>query len=330
MKWLYASLLCACGNDLPSSGSCAIPTASSEPVVTPVALVGQAAYFDDLHFAPALGKLIAAPEGVGRMFLVDPETLDVTTIGTSGGTASADADARNVYAIDRGSDRVVAYDATSGDLITSVNLDANPDYIRLAPGGTELWITLPGRDRIDIVAIGGDPVSLARVDSVSISGAPEGLTFGEGRAYTQTGGRAITIDIASRLVVGEADSGCGASHGFPQVDDAYGLVFSGCHASGGAGVVSRDGDQVSGIEVGGDAAVLAYDGARHHFYLRGDPGSDLAMIAVCPDGGMSEMARVPISDSGHASTVDDLGNVWVADAKTGGLFRISDPFESTE
>ncbi len=328
---LLAIVLAACGNDLPSSGSCALPAANGEPVVTPVPLVGQAATFDDLRFAPALGKVIATPEGVGRMFVIDPVTLDVMTIATSGGTASADADENNIYTIDRGGDRVIAYDATTGEVVTSLDLDANPDYIRLAPGGGELWITLPGRDRIDIVAVTGDPVSLSRIDSVSIPGSPEGLTFGEGRGYTQTGGRAIAIDIASRLVIGDYDTGCGSSHGFPQVDDTYGLVFSGCRAGGGAGVVGIDeGDRVSGFEAGGDAAVLAYDGTRHHFYLRGDPGSDLAMIAVCPDGGMTEMARVAISDSGHASTIDDLGNVWVADATSGGLFRISDPFESTE
>ncbi|MBA2542202.1 MAG: hypothetical protein H0V17_21355 [Deltaproteobacteria bacterium] len=321
--------LVACGNDLPPSGSCAVPAASGEPVVTQVPLVGQAATFDDLHFAPALGKVVAAPEGVGRLFLVDPETLEVQTIGTSGGTASADADAQYVYALDRRNDQIVVYDVRDGGVLTSLPLDGNPDYIRLAPDG-ELWVTLPGKDRIDVVAITSDPVSLTRVGSIAISGAPEGLTFGNGRGYTQTGGRAVTIDLAERLVIGEHDTGCGASHGFPQVDDGYGLVIGGCAASGGAGVVSRDGELLTGFEAGGDAAVLAYDGARHHFYLRGDPGSDLAMLAVCPDGGMTEMARVQISDEGHASTVDDLGNVWVADATTGGLFRVSDPFASTK
>jgi DNA-binding beta-propeller fold protein YncE len=319
-----------CGNDLPSAGECAIPAATGDPVVTQVPLVGQAAFFDDLRYSPALGKVLAAPEGAGRIFVVDPETLEVAMISANGGTASVDADARTIFAADRGNDRIVAFDAASGALLTSIDLGANPDYVRVVPGGGELWVTLPGEGRIEVISIAEDPVALARVDSIRIPGAPEGLTFGEGRGYTQAGGSAITIDIAQRLVVGEDATGCGSSHGFPQVDDGYGLVVAGCGSAGGAAVVSREGKQLTGFEAGGDAAVLAYDGARHHLYLRGDPGSNLAMIAVCPDGGMTVMAEVPISDSGHASTVDELGNVWIADATTGGLQRVSDPFAGTE
>lgn len=328
MKWLLLVAIAGCGNDLPASGSCAIPAASGEVVVATVALAGQPAYFDDLHYAPALGKVLAAPEGVGRLFVVDPETHDVTTIATSGGTASADADDRTIFTIDRANDRVVAYDATTGAPSGSLDLDGNPDYIRVVPGGGELWVTVPGRDRIDVITVTG--TSLARVDTIAIPGAPEGLTFGEGRGYTQAGGRAIAIDIARKLVIGEWDTGCGTSHGFAQVDDGYGLVVAGCGSSGGAVVLTRDGKLRTGFEAGGDAAVLAYDRARHHLYLRGDPGSALAMIAVCPDGGMSVMAEAPISDEGHAATVDERGNVWIADATTGGLIVVSDPFASTE
>jgi hypothetical protein len=327
---LFLALVAACGNDLLPPGECTIPVATGEPVVTPLPLVGQAATFDDLHYAPLLGKVLAAPEGVGRLFVVDPETLEVATIGTSGGTTSADADATTIYALDRSNNRLVAYDASSGEMVTALSLDANPDYVRVVPGGGELWITLPGASRIDVVAITAAPVALARVASIALPGAPEGLTFGAGRGYTQTGGRAITIDLERRLVIGEHDTGCGASHGFPQIDDGYGIVVGGCGTAGGAATVSRDGRPLAGFEAGGEAAVLAYDGARHHLYLRGDPGSNLMMIAVCPDGGMSVMAEVPTSDQGHASTVDELGNVWIADATTGGLFRISDPFASTE
>ena len=95
-----------CGNDLPPPGSCAIPSAAGEPSVMAVPLVGHEAYFDDLHFAPALGKVLAAPEGVSQLYVVDPATLEVKTIATTGGTASADADAAFIYTVDRSNDRV--------------------------------------------------------------------------------------------------------------------------------------------------------------------------------------------------------------------------------
>ena len=321
--------LVGCSNQLQGPGECAVPAATGAPVVTPVPLLGPA-YFDDLRYSPALGKVIAAPEGEMWIFLVDPETLETTMIATGGGTASADADEQTIFSVDRFNDRVEAYAAATGDRLASLPLGASPDYVRVVPGGGELWITVPGQDRIDVVAVTGTPPTLARVDSIAIPGAPEGLTFGEGRGYTQAGGRVIAVDIASRLVVGEWDTGCAASHGFAQVDDGYGLVFAGCKSSGGAAVLSREGEEVGGFEAGGSDAVLAYDSARHHFYLRGDPGSTLAMLAVCRDGAMSVMAEVPIPNEGHASTVDGLGNVWLADATTGGLIRISDPFASTE
>ena len=323
-------VLAACGgNDLPPPGSCAVPLASGEPTVAAVPLVGQAAVFDDLHYAPALGKILAPPEGVGRLFVVDPVTHATITIATGGGVASADADATTIYAIDRSNDRVLAYDAATGELVTSLALDGNPDYVRLTPDGGELWITLPGQDRIDVIAVTTNPLALARVDSIAIPGAPEGLTFGTSRAYTQASGRLIAIDIARKLVVGEWDTGCAVSHGFAQVDEGFGLVIAGCDAGGGAGVLAQDGALLTGYEAGGDAAVLAYDAARHHLYLRGDPGSNLKLIAVCPDGGMSVMAEVDISNEGHASTVDGRGSVWVADATTGGLLVVADPFAST-
>jgi hypothetical protein len=329
-RCLLLVAIAGCGNDLPSSGACAIPSASGEPTVVQVPLVGRPAGFDDLRYAPALGKVVAAPEGAGRIYLVDPDTLEVTQIGATGGTASADADATTVYAIDRANDRVVAFDIATGSPISSANLDGNPDYMRLAPDGKEIWITVPGLDRIDIVSITGTPPTLARSGTIRTPGAPEGLTFSNGRAYTQSGGRAIAIDFASKTVVGDWDTGCGSSHGFPQVDDGYGLVVGGCDSSGGAAVLSREGDLRTGIEVGGDATVLAYDHARHHLYLRGDPGGNLKMIGVCRDGGMTVMAEVAISSSGHASTSDERGNVWVGDATTGGLQKINDPFASTE
>jgi len=327
---LLVLALAGCSNSLKDPGQCPVPAATGEPVAALVPLVGQPAYFDDLHYAPALGKVLAAPEGVARMYVVDPETMTATMITTSAGTASADADARTIFTVDRSNDQVTAYDATTGEKVASLRLGANPDYVRVVPGGGELWVTVPGQDRIDVIAVTGAPATLARVGSIEIPGAPEGLTFGNGRGYTQAGGRVIAVDIARRLVVGEWNTGCDASHGFAQVDDGYGLVFAGCKSAGGAAVLSREGKELTGIEAGGTETVLAYDSTRHHLHLRGDPGSTLSMIAVCADGGMSVMAEVPIPNEGHAATTDARGNVWLADATTGGLVRITDPFASTE
>ncbi|HEU0033469.1 MAG TPA: hypothetical protein VFQ53_22715 [Kofleriaceae bacterium] len=315
----------ACGNDLPPPGECVVATGDGEATAVNVPLVGRAAGFDDVRYSPQLGKVVAAPEGTGRVFLVEPDSMATTQIAVPGGVASADASATTVYAADRGNDRIVAFDAASGAAGPTRDLGANPDYVRVAPTTGEVWVTLPGRDRVDVL----DGASLQPLGSVDVSGAPEGLTFDRGgRAYVQNGGRVIAIDVARRVVVDEWDSGCGASHGFPQFDDDYGLAIAGCRSNGGVGVIAN-GDAVAGFEAGGGEAILAYDPVRHHLYVRGDPGPTLDVLAVCSGGGTSVLARVPISDSGHGATADDRGHVWVADATTGGLIRITDPFPAT-
>jgi hypothetical protein len=314
--------LAACGNDLPSAGSCDVPAGADAPTVMQVPLVGQAASFDDLRYSPQLGKVLAVPEGTGRLYIVDPDTLEVTMAGVPGGAGSVDASATTIFVADRGG-RIVSVDATTLQQTGSQTVSGTPDYVRFSPSTNEVWVTLPGGDRIEIL----DAATLGPITSIDLPVAPEGLVFDAGgRAYTQGGGDAIAIDVARRLVVGEWNTGCGSSHGFPQVDDAYGLVIAGCSSNGGAAVLTDSGDLRSGFEAGGSAAILAYDGARHHLYLRGDPGSTLDILVTCPDGGLGVLARVPISNRGHGATADDRGHAWVCDATTGGLQRITDPF----
>jgi hypothetical protein len=46
--------------------------------------------FDDLRYAPDLGKVVAVPEGPGTVYLVDPDSNAVTQIPVPSGVASAD------------------------------------------------------------------------------------------------------------------------------------------------------------------------------------------------------------------------------------------------
>jgi DNA-binding beta-propeller fold protein YncE len=313
--------LTACGNDLPGLGSCELPPGPAAPELVQVPLFGQATSFDDLAYSRQLGRVIAAPQGTGRLYVIDPDTLETQVASVPGGTSSADADATQIYAADRGNDRIIVLDATTLESVGSIELGHNPDYVRVAPTAPEIWISMPGADRIEIY----DAATLAGLDTIEIGG-PEGLTFDQGgRAYTHSGGNAVVIDVASRSVVGKFDTGCGSSHGFPQADPARDIVIGGCGSSGGAGVIAN-GELVSGIEVGGSAAILAYDDARHHLYLRGDPGDTLDILGICSDGSMSVLAEVPISRCGHGAVADDKGHVWVCNEQTGGVQRITDPF----
>lgn len=314
MRVLAVALLAGCSS-LPPPGTC--DAAAVTITVEPVALGGLAAY-DDLRFAPALGKVVAAPEGTGAIYLIDPDSLAVEMLAVPRGVGSADASATTVYAADRDGNQIVAL---AGGIVHHGAVPGAPDYVRVAPTTGEVWVTIPARDRLEIF----DPRGLAPIGSVIVPGPPEGLTFDTaGRAYVNTLGSIIAIDVARRAIVGEWGRGCAIPHGFPQVDEALGLAVGGCAGGGGAGVVGFEGELRAGYQAGGGAAVLAYDHARHHLYLRGDPGTTLAVLAVCSDGELGELARVAIPGHGHASSADDRGHVWLADATTGGVLRVTE------
>jgi hypothetical protein len=318
---LWLAVVAGCGNDLPPPGACAVPATNRTVDVDPVALGGPAG-FDDLRYSPQLGQVVAAPLGTGRIGLVDPASLAVTSLSAPTGVASADASATTIYAADRGQRRIVAIDVASGHMVAAQAVSGTPDYVRFAPTTDEVWVTLPGSSRLAILGANG----LAPLGAVSLAAAPEGLTIDGGRAYTNADSRVVAVDLAGRLVAGAWPTGCGRSHGFPQVDPVYQLAFGGCAADGGVGVVTMQGELRAGFEAGGGDALLAYDPTRHHLYVRGDPGATLYILAACRDGMLGTLAQVPIPSRGHGASADDQGHVWVADATTGGLLRVTDPF----
>ena len=324
-RCLVLAGIAGCGNHLPPPGMCDVPTSGETVTVTPVALGGTPASYDDLRYSPELKKVVAAPSGTGQISLVDPDSLAVQMLPAPRGVYSADASASTVYAADRGSNHILAIDIASATTIAAQAMPGTPDYVRFSPTTSEVWVSLPGTNRLEIL----DAANLAAIGSVTLPGPPEGLTFDGERAYTHANGRVLAIDVARRLVTGEWDTGCGFSHGFPQVDDQYGLAFGGCFSNGGVGVVTMQGNVRAGFEAGGGEAILAYDQVRHHLYLRGDPGGTLDILATCSTGWLGGLAKVTIPNYGHGASADDRGHVWVADATTGGVLRITDPFAAT-
>jgi len=321
---LWLVVVAGCNNSLPPPGTCDVATTGETVDIQLVALPpgGGPAAFDDLRYSPELGKLVAAPPGTGFISLIDPDTLAVQQLAAPPGVESADASATTVYAVDRANSRIVALDVATGATVAIGAVPGTPDYVRYSPTTNEVWVSIPATSRLEIFDAG----SLAAIGSVTLAAPPEGLTFDGDRAYTNANGRVTAVDVQRRLVVGAWTTGCGYSHGFPQIDDAYQLAFGGCFQNGGAGVVTMHGELRAGIEVGGGEAVLAYDPVRHHFYLRGDGAPAFDIIAVCSDGELAVLASVALSAEGHASSADGRGHVWVADATTAGVFRITDPF----
>lgn len=324
MRRFMLVVVASCGNNLPPPGTCDVATNGDTVTVMPVAL-GRPGAYDDLRYSPELKKVVAAPGGTGQVFLIDPDSMAVQMVPAPGGVYSADASTSTVYAADRGGNAIHAIDIASATTVAVQPMPGSPDYVRFSPTTKEVWVSLPGTNRLEIL----DAASLAPIGSMTLPGPPEGLTFDGDRAYTHASGRVLAIDVARRLITGEWDTGCGFSHGFPQVDNQYSLAFGGCFSNGGVGVVSMQGKLRAGFEAGGGEAILAYDPVRHHLYLRGDPGETLDILATCRTGELGVLAKVTIPKYGHGASADDRGHVWVADAATGGVVRITDPFPGT-
>jgi YVTN family beta-propeller protein len=259
MRWISLILVAACGNSLPPPGSCDTPTTGTPDVrLVPLGPAMPAAY-DDLRYSPALGKVVAAPEGTDVISLIDPDAMAVQPLTAPRGVGSADASATTVFAADRVNSRIVAIDIASNTIIAMQNLQGSPDYVRFSPMANEVWVSMPGTNRLEIL----DAATLSPIDSVTLPAPPEGLTFSGSRAYTNANGRVTAVDVQRRTIVGEWEDGCGYSHGFPQVDDAYQLAFGGCFANGGVGVVTMHGELVAGYEAGGGEAIVAYNPTLH-------------------------------------------------------------------
>ena len=323
MRWGLV-LLAGCGNSLPPPGSCDIATNGATPDVQLVSL-GRSGSYDDMRYSPQLGKVVAAPEGAGLIALIDPDSLSVQSLPAPD-VGSADASATTVYAADRGGNRIVAIRIADGSIVATGDIAGPPDYVRYSMATNEVWVSVPATNRLEI----HDASTLARIGSVTLPAPPEGLTFSGANAYVNANGRVTAIDVLHRTVVGEWEDGCGYSHGFPQVDDAYHLAFGGCFANGGVGVVTMQGELKSGFEAGGGEALVAYNPTLHHLYVRGDGKATLDILATCKTGELGLLASVPISTYGHGASADDRGHVWVADATTGGVYRITDPFMGTQ
>jgi DNA-binding beta-propeller fold protein YncE len=322
---------CSGGNDLPPTGECVVDGADgiAAPVGEPVDLPGTVTGFDDLGYSSSLGRVLVGPLGAGAAYLVDPESLEVTAIsGLPVGSASiADGDGF-VFVADRQGSTVVVIDPGAAVVAASFGLGSRPDYVRFAPATHELWVTEPGEGRIEVLSFtaSGSP-TLAHVSYIDVAGGPEGLVFdgSHGRAYAHASGELAVIDVASRAVTARWPTQCDGSHGIPVVDEARGLVFAGCAAAGGAAVLDQDGGALlAGYEAGTGEALLAYSPALGHFYLRGDPGAQVDVLAVCGDGGMSVLGKATAPQFGHGLVADDRGAVWGCDAQAGQILRFED------
>src|SRR5436309_11580452 len=150
------------------------PGGAGEPSkATPIPLPGGEGGigFDDLSFAPTLGKLLVPAGRTGNLDLVDPVSRQIHPIagfsaqgsfvqGHGEGTTSADFGRGLIFATDRTALKLVVLDPATKAVVAKADLAGSPDYVRwVAPTG-EIWVTQPDNDRIEVFTLpaSGPPV----------------------------------------------------------------------------------------------------------------------------------------------------------------------------
>jgi DNA-binding beta-propeller fold protein YncE len=296
--------------------------------------------FDDISFAPALGRVIVPAGRTGDLDLIDTATRQITIIGGftahakfggfhAQGVTSADAGAGMLFAADRDAMKLAVVDPRARKIVASAPLGAEADYVRFVPTTHEVWVTEPGAARIEVFSIPRDGVPTPVHSAyIAIPRGPESLVIDakRGRAYanhwTDT---TVAIDLASRKIAARWSNGCKGSRGLA-LDDARGLLLVGC-AEGALHVLELGAGKVVGGASSGDGVdIIAYNPRLSHAYLPGAKSATMAIVGISPAGAARLLGTVATAKYAHCAAADDRDNVYVCDPVRGRLLVFHDSY----
>jgi len=326
-KLALAAALCACS--APS-----IPMPNGAPGIG----------FDDLQYSKRLHRLLVPGGRSGNLDLVDPDTHAVTAIGgfstttnfESGGHdfgITAVADLGSLLAVsDRTSGKLALVDLDMAAVVASAAIGSTPDYIRWVAATSEIWVSEPDREKIEVFAVTLSPPTLASVATIAVVGGPESLVIDatSGHAYTNLwSGATVGVDVTTRSVGPAWSNHCNDSRGIA-VDEARGLVFAGC-AEGRVTAIDASTGNVTGEvwELDG-IDVIDFSPSRRHLYAPGQISANTGIFGVSTNG---DLALLGIDDGalyGHCVTTDDAGHAFVCDPRGGALVVIDDTFAAVK
>jgi YVTN family beta-propeller protein len=295
--------------------------------------------FDDLRYSAKLHRVLVPAGRTGTLALIDPDTLNVTSMagfgtvadysgGHDDGPTSVDEGNGVLYVTDRTTGQLDVVDPAAASVIASVSLGSTPDYIRFVQTTNELWVTEPGADQVEIFTLGQDPV-VAPVHAavLAVTNGPESMVIDNkrGRAYTHRWqATTVAIDLASRAIVAEWQNGCAASRGIA-LDEERGFLFASC-SEGTTSVldVANGGRILSTMARGSGYDVMGYAPQSGHLYLAGSSCGCLVTLGVSAQGALSFISRAGASGRTHCAVADDVGHAWWCDQDQGSVWRVTD------
>ncbi|HET6371736.1 MAG TPA: hypothetical protein VFG76_00370 [Candidatus Polarisedimenticolia bacterium] len=294
--------------------------------------------FDDLMFSPRMKRVLIPGGRTGNLYLIDPAAKEVESIGgfsvkdaSKGGhgegITSVDMGNGWIFASDRTALRLDVVDPASRKIVAGAPLASSPDYVRFV-GPSELWVTEPGEDRIEVFTLpAGDAPVPAHAAFIKVPGGPESLVIdaSHGRAYTNLWEEAtVVIDIKTRAFMAHWPNGCTGSRGLA-FDARRGFLFVGC-SEGKATVldVEHEGKILDSMSDGSGVDIVAFDGDLSHLYLPGGKSATMAILGVADTGKLSLLGSVKTAAGSHCIAVDDNHQAWVCDPQGGRLLLVAD------
>jgi len=292
--------------------------------------------FDDLHFAPALRKVMVPGGGTGRLALIDPDSQKVEIIGGfsvqagySGGhgegITSADAGAGLIYVTDRSARLAEIVDPGTRKVIGHARPASEPDYVRFVPQTNELWVTEPRAERIEIFALSNRRIPvLIRSGSIAVRGGPESLIIGHRQAFTHLWrGITLVIDLRRRQIIHRWANGCRGSRGIA-LDERRGFLFAGCDEGQLSVLELNSGKALGETSAGSGVDIIAYNQDLAHVYLPGASSGTLAIVGISSAGTPTVLQTINTVKGAHCASADDRGRVYVCDPDDGRILVFKD------
>jgi hypothetical protein len=305
-------LAAACGLVLGAPPSSDIPV---EHVQLPGGEAGVG--FDDLQFSPVLKQVLVPGGRTGKLFLISAATHAVTAIGGfsskqsyqgghGDGTTSACEEGGLVYASDRGTGEVKIVDPAARKIVGSVHLAAAPDYVRCLAAAHELWVTEPGKEQIEVLALGADGRSATPAGKVSAPGGPESLVLDTQRmrGYTHTWkGTSYAIDLKKRSITETWSNGCEGARGIA-LDEKKGWLFVGCEEGKAVVLEVANGRELSSLPAGSGIDSIGYSASLGHVFVPGGDSADFSILGLSPSGQLSLLGKVKTGPDAHTVALD--------------------------
>ncbi|HEX7348970.1 MAG TPA: hypothetical protein VF264_04920 [Rhodanobacteraceae bacterium] len=295
--------------------------------------------FDDIGFAPALGRITVPAGATGNLVLIDPANDALAVIPNvsappsdgkqrrEGTTSAIDAEGY-LFASDHDPAEIVTIDPRSHAILARTPLQSSPDYLRYVARTHEIWATEPGKQQIEVFKLTTVPQPKLTADTtIHIAGGPESLEIDNARDHAFANlwhSKTVELSLTAHKVLAEWPNTCAHSHGIA-LDRADDHVFVGCGEGKVVALAADEGGKViASAKAGAGIDIISYSPKLHHLYVPGAKAETLTIFKVAASGALTPTATYKTAPHAHCVTNDDAGHVFVCAPKIGTILQIDD------